>query len=84
MGASMSMDVHSEGAVELKQKRPRTSGRFLYPLRLATGDLFSLAGDPASLGGDNLLYRGVRQHSIPRPVYHATTIDKPKGIPRSK
>jgi hypothetical protein len=29
-------------------------------LHLATGDLSSLVGDPVSLGGDNLLYEGVR------------------------
>jgi hypothetical protein len=64
MGASMSMDVHSQSAIELTQNRPRTSGRFLYPLRLATGDLFCLVEDPACVGGDFLLYEAVRWHSI--------------------
>ena len=57
----MSMDVHSEIEDKLIQKRPRTSGRFLYPLRLATEDLFSL---------NFRLYEGVSNHVCETVVPH--------------
>jgi hypothetical protein len=63
MGASMSMDVHSEGAVELKQKRPRTSGHLSLPTAPHNGRS-SLVADPASVGGDFLLYEGVRRRCV--------------------
>ena len=36
------------------------------PLCLARGDLFSLVGDPASLGLDSLLHKGVRPRNLTR------------------
>jgi hypothetical protein len=52
-------------------------------LRFAPGELFFLVGDPASLGGDNLLHKVVSRRALIRigDVVHGVSLEPDVGGP---